>query len=192
MCIHYHQSFPDYPIRPELIPLHEVRTVETWKEIDYVTNTDEELAGIFTFHLDYNEVIILFPGKSDFFNDTLSWMVSVLAHEIFHYFQKSCCLEEFDKIEYLDASKLEAFAYWAQDEFLKRRYGTRLIEYILPDKISDRDKKELDSFTSMSEMLYSMAMAKYLYNAPLWVAKDPQKKYDKLIKGYYTINRFGF
>ena len=195
MCHHFMDTFPDYPLNPE-IPLNDVKFVKSWDEVDYVTDSDH-LAGLYYSPYtdrDINEIIVQWPAQTEYWYHTELWLDSVLAHEIFHYFTKSCCFEELKKVENLDASIIEASAYWAQNEYIKRHSNMILTDLISKKSSTEvKDMVNMESFSTVANILYMMAMHRYLHNAPKWFGNDPQKKFDNLIKGHYNFSdRFGY
>ena len=187
MCEWYHDTFKDYPIDSHKEPLKKVRFVESWDEVEYVQAPDE-LSGLFSMHTDSNEIVVLYPPQNNYWTNTEDWIDSLLAHEIFHYFKKACCYEHLMEIDRLDISLFEASAYWAQDQFLKRKYSTNLIDYVIDKK----GFKRIINFEMVAGILYMMAMDKYIYNVPIWFDNKPKEKFDNLIKGRYTINPMGY
>ncbi|MDE0118762.1 MAG: hypothetical protein OXM55_01990 [Bdellovibrionales bacterium] len=170
------------------IPLHSVQFVNTWKELDWVKASDEDLAGIFTMHTVENKIIVLFPMKTIYWEHSEEWLRSLLAHEMFHYFQKSCCYEKMKKIDNMNVTLFEASAYWAQDQFLRRNFDKDLVSYMKNGKIASL--KRFNDFETRAYSLYGFAMELYLFNAPLWFGEQPREKFKRLIEGHYRIKHY--
>ena len=184
MCVWFKQSFPDHPLNPEIY-LTLVEFVESWDSRDYI-NDSEELFALFYPMMnlgEVNEVVVLWPPRNGYWENSEEWLASILAHEFFHFFKKSCCFEEFQKLKSFDTSLFEASAYWAQDEFIKRNYGKTLTNYVLVKK----DFVEVSDFERVAYFLYGMSMEKYIFNAPIWFGENPTEKFNKLINGLYSF-----
>ncbi|MDE0518675.1 MAG: hypothetical protein OXH36_03855, partial [Bdellovibrionales bacterium] len=165
MCSWFVSIFTDYPLSNDM-PLHSVQFVTTWKEFDWVNDSDEDLAGLFTFHTEKNEIIALYPMKTLYWEHSEEWLRSLLAHEMFHYFQKSCCYEKLKDVNGMNVTLFEASAYWAQDQFLIRNFNKSLVSYMTNE--NNEPLKRLDDFETRAYSLYGFAMELYLFNAPLW------------------------
>ena len=203
MCEWYHATFPDYPLDPE-IPLNEVRFVSDWKEIECVTKTDanESLNALYNkiHDKEINEIVVLYPSQNLYWVKSPKWIDSVLAHKIFHYFTKACCAELLKKVEDINIALFESFAYWAQDQFLKRNFDWlqgytryRTLADLVKNKEDIDDMKYVDNFQKVAYFLYGMAMGKFIYNSPLFVEKvGPQKFFDNLVNGLYIMNEYRY
>ena len=190
MCEWFYKTFPDKPLNPE-IPLKQVIYTDSWSKIEEEKNGHEkrDLSARFLSYnpeeRDTNKIIILDPPKTKFWLTSPFWLDSVLAHEIFHYFTKSCCVDSLNKVVHMYIPLFEATAYWAQNEYTKRNFGIKLMDFV-----KDKEKKEFENmrmsiFAKRAWILFYMRYYKFLHYAILWVEYNPQKRLDNLLKGVY-------
>ena len=189
MCEWYVSTFPDNPLNPEII-LNDIKFVDSWDKIDYVKDSNE-LSGVYyaMVEKDKNEVVVLYPPKNTRWVNTPLWVDSVLAHEFFHYFTKSCCYENIIAVERMDMALFEASAYWSQDQFLKRVSGKNLVDLIVE---KEREFKEIKGFKRIAHIMYQMAPSVYLYNSVIWFDDNPQLKLSNLVDGVYTLHEMSY
>ena len=186
MCKWFLTTFPEKPFNPE-ITLNEVSFVESLEGVD-ISEQLEDSFGIFHTQIEkeVSKIIIFYSNQHNvFWFDNSLWRDSVLAHEIFHYLKKSCCFETLSKVKRIDEALMEASAYWAQDQFVKRHSDQSLIDLIKEDK--RKNLRVFNGFVSLAYFIYNLDLTKYIYNALIWFGEDPQTKLHNIVNGYYTI-----
>ena len=190
MCEWFYKTFPDKPLNPE-IPLKQVIYTDSWDKIEGKNDDDNgELSALFLSYnpeeRDTNKIIVLDPPTTQFWlTSSPFWLGSILAHEIFHYFTKSCCVDSLNKVVHMYMPLFEATAYWAQNEYMKRNFGVELMEFV-KDKEKDEIKDiRMNIFAQRSWLLFHMSYYNFLHYAILWVEYNPQKRLDNLLNGVY-------
>ncbi|MDE0120018.1 MAG: hypothetical protein OXM55_08445 [Bdellovibrionales bacterium] len=191
MCTWYNQIFSEYPLKPS-VTLKKVTFVETWAGYDWVNYGDEVLSGLFVFDESYertDEIFILWPSlKNEFWIHNDELLESILAHEIFHYFKKSCCWDKIEKIDYMNMALFESSAYWSQDQYLKRNHKKSVMDFIANPETDTWHI--INYFESVSMTAYQMNKRLYMFNAINWFDNDPVRIYDGLINGHYLFSRY--
>lgn len=185
------------------------------KMVEYVPNWDSPkwpdyikgntgIYGLFRHMSDpfVHEVSVLDPLPNDNtwkkgWHDLVS--ESILAHEIFHFFQKNCCYYQIKKVQKdkdiaINNTLYEAAAYWAQNEYLKRNHGVKLTDLMILD--SEYPLGKIEGFEEISSnALFSMLInfENRIHNSILWFDEDPVGKLRGLVNGKYVvyINRWG-
>ena len=192
MCPWWVKTFPSKPLRGD-ITLNKVNFIKNWEGKGYPEELGELTDGLFwrMDKKDFNEIAVIHPlTKNDWKKDDRV-MGSVIAHEIFHFFQKSCCFDAIKKIKdnrkHINNTLYEASAFWAQDQYLKRNYGVQLTDLIvIEDKDFFNDIENFDKIHISYAMLLSFP--RRVRNSVLWFKKDPQKNLDDLFSGKYLVN----
>ena len=188
MCEWFVNTFPSKSLNPD-IPLNDVIFVESWDSIKYVELSDDTVGFFYSpWEKEKNEIVIHDVPQNSFWVNTPFWIETVLAHELFHYFTKSCCFDLYTEFQNIDVALREASAYWAQDQFIRRNSNKTLFDFIKEDRKSKKDMKEISDFHLMAYWFYSSPTVSYLYNVPLWFGDNPQKKFDDLVNGAFNMD----
>ncbi len=185
MCEWFTSTFPENPLNPE-ISLNEVSFIESLEGVEHPDQL-EDSNGIFYSQTEKNvsKIIMFYSNQHDVWMNTPLWQDSALAHEIFHYLKKSCCFKTLSKVKRIDTALMEASAYWAQDQFVRRHSNQELMDLIWEDK--KENVKAIRGFMSVAYFLYNMDLAKYVHNALIWFGENPQTRFNNIVEGYYTI-----
>ena len=185
MCEWFITTFPEKPVNPA-ISLNEVNFIESLDGVE-ISEHLEDSNGVFYSQMerDVSKIVIFYSNQQVFWINNSLWRDSVLAHEIFHYLKKSCCFDTLSKVKRINTALMEASAYWAQDQFIKRHSNQNLMDLIREDK--RKDVKVIRGFFSSAYFIYNLNLAKYVYNALIWFGENPQTRFHNIVEGYYTI-----
>ena len=195
MCIWWGKTFPSKPLRDD-ITLNNVDFAKVPKDKESSKGLRERAYGLFWWldKKDVNNIFVKYPipDNDDTWKKIPVVVDGILAHEIFHFFKKSCCFDSFIKLredgDKINGAVLEASAYWAQDLFLKRNYDRGLLDLMI--KAEDEKDWHVSKIVDLDEDWKSLLMISYpkqLFHSVRWFDQAPQETLDELLNGYYLI-----
>ena len=195
MCIWWGKTFPSKPLRDD-ITLNNVDFTKVLKDKEISEGQRERTYGLFSRldKKDFNNIFVKYPipDNDNTWKKTPVVFDGMLAHEIFHFFQKSCCFDSLKGLreneDKINIVAFESSAYWAQDQFLKRNYGVGLLDMM----IIEEDEKDwhVSQIVDLDEDWRSLLMSsfpKQLFHFVRWFEEAPQETLDGLLNGYYLI-----
>jgi len=196
MCIWWGRTFPSKPLRED-IALNNVYFSKTVKDKELPGGSGEREYGLF-WRLDkkgVNKVFVRYPipENDNTWRNTSAVVDGILAHEIFHFFKKSCCFDSLKELrevgDKINVIVLESSAYWAQDQFLRRNYGKGLLEVmVIAEDEKNFNTKIMGFYEADWRFLSMISYPKLLFNSVFWFDEAPQETLDRLINGYYLMN----
>ena len=168
------------------IVLQKVIFVDSWddlKEEKEIENKDA-LLGFFEHPVKRfeNAIYVLSNwGENAVFKDMEVVKDSFIFHELIHFFIKKTSFEELSTNKF-NMPMNEALAYWSQNQYLLKKTGLSLIDYINEPL---EDFKVSRIFPSVAMLLYKGFYRRFLYNAVLFFDTDRIEKYQKVVTGEY-------
>ena len=185
MCEWFISTFPEKPLNPE-ISLNEVHFIESLEGVEMSEHLKDSNGGFYSqMEKEVSKIVIFYSNQQGFWIDNSLWRDSALAHEIFHYLKKSCCFDTLSKVKRMNTALMEASAYWAQDQFIRRHSDQNIMDLIWEDR--RKNVKVIRGFFLSVYSIYKLDLAKYIYNALIWFGKKPQARLHYIVEGYYTI-----
>ena len=175
------------------ITLNHVYYIDSWDSVTELSLGDTTgLAGLLFDVKDKHKNNIYLNIKKNPFDKGTVVENSIVFHEIIHFFVKASNWsddpKEIRKL-YKNMSLHEAFAYFAQNEYIKMVTNgeKELLDYC------DCEKEKISKgthFIFVSEMLQMFDYDKFLYNGILFFSNDAEEKYKKLITKKYPAFSF--
>ena len=182
MCEWWYRTFPSKPLRDDIV-LSQVNFIKNFEGRGYPEGVGDDHSGIFwrMDKKDFNEVVVRYPPPNHTWIKGADEAIAdgVLAHEIFHFFKKSCCFNTMAEVrkkkKMINGTYYEGSAYWAQDQYLKRAYGKSLFDFFL---IKKEEGKECEAVLEEREDK----------NCEFVVENGEDKGYRDVIENFETIS----
>ena len=183
-------------IDPDIV-LNNVYYISSWDSLTEVSLEDTiGLVGLLVNGKDKykNNIYLNLNLTENFFDKSKVVEKSILFHEIIHFFVKAANWTDDPKeIKnlYKNMSLHEAFAFFAQNEYIKTVTNgeKELLDYC------DCNKEEISAetpFVTVSGMLEKFDFDKFLHNGILFFSENTDAKYQRLVKQQYPTFSFRF
>ena len=179
---------------PEII-LNNVYYIDSWDEVEFVTIPGNSVQHGLFHHITnkYINDIYFLEGETPVY-DTQDDIInqSIIVHEMVHFFTKKAAFDSIiaNKV-YKNHPIIEAFTYWAQDQFVQ--YATqgrhRLVDY-MSEVTGNATAVTFTPFPDVSYLLYRSNYKGFVYNAVLWIGRNPAEKYQAIMNGDFSDNRY--
>ncbi len=169
------------------IRLDSVRYVDSWEDVSipvennvYAFFHNGEVASV-------NDIYININDYGDIFFQSKVLEDSVIFHEMIHFFFKSANLKYLTENEIgRNGAMEEVLSYWCQNQYIKRvTEGKKDIMDYVQGSTQDFNLLDLDSFIGISDILYEMSKAGFIYQSIPFLDEDPQDTYTGIVNNKY-------